>query len=252
MSLNLESGKRAATAKAAKNSGLYATARRRYGGNITAMKGDAPLGLLIGHVLRVNPALEDAPAIKRDRRRGFMKASINEARTVDIRDVQLDEPATCAFVYGREINRSASSLYTTYPSLFTRADRNLWKCAYLFVVLGAPIFNFIWQKANPIIKTTKEPVFVRSGRGGRGNWKIEEEVEKSSINTAYDDILYAVNSMTAAPPGWRLTEFRKLVLVDCEYVFELWRLYGPEKMVGFGTLPVLSYDQMRTIMNRVK
>jgi hypothetical protein len=187
-----------------------------------------------------------------------MKASVSEANTVNIRTEQLDEPPTCAFVFGREINRSALNLYTTYQSIFTQADENLWKCAYLFVALGAPTFNFIWQEANPVVQTSVKPVFVSQGRrersrvAPRGNWKIETTVEQDSENSAYEDLLYVVNEMTTAPPGWRVTDFRKLVLLDCEYVYALWRLYGNSRTEGFGTLPVLSTDQMLTIMNRVK
>lgn len=185
-----------------------------------------------------------------------MKASISEANTVSIRAEQLDETPTCAFVYGREINRAALTLYTTYRSLFTRVDDNFWKCAYLYVVLGAPTFNFIWNKAAPSITTTKKPVLLTEG-GGRGGvtrkrWVIEDETEKTSVNTAYEDILYTVNNLTSPPPGWNLTAFKKLVLEDCEYVHALWLSYGRSKYQGFGTLPVLQSNQMLTIMNRVK
>lgn len=251
MSLTLESGRRSASAKAKADASLYATARLRYGGSVVEMKGDAPTGLLLGHVLRVNRSLSDTPPVTKDRRRGFMKASITEANTVQIRAVQLDELPTCAFVFGREINRAATTLYTTYQSLFTRADENFWKTVYLYVTLGPTTFNRIWQKANPSVNTTVTPVFVASRNRG-GNWKMESTTTKDSTNRTYEDLLYTVNTLTSAPPGWNFTAFKKLVLVDCEYIYQLWKLYGPSKLGGFGTLPVLRGDQMMTIMNRVK
>jgi hypothetical protein len=250
MSLTLETGRRSAKAKAEADAALYATARLRYGGNVTEMKGDAPVGLLLGHVLRVNRNLSDTPPVTKDRRHGFMKASISEANTVKIRTAQLDEPPTCAFVFGREINRAATTLYTTYRSLFTQADENFWKTVYLYVTLGPATFNYVWKKANPSVTTTSKPVLVFSGR--LGNWKMESATTKDSTNLAYEDLLYAVNTLTSTPPGWNVTSFKKLVLVDCEYVYRLWELYGPSKLGGFGTLPVLSGNQMLTIMNRVK
>ena len=251
MTLTLESGRRSASAKAVTDASLYRSARVRYGRTVSEMSGDAPIGLLLGHVLRVNRALVDDPPIQKDRRRGFMKASITEAGTVDIRSAQLDEPTTCAFVFGREINRAALSLYTTYQSLFTRADDNFWKSAYLYVTLGAATFRYIWNINNPAVVRTESAVFVSSD-GRTGNWEIQTSVSHDSVNTAYDDILYSVNTLSSAPPGWQLTQFKKLVLVDCEYVYELWRRYGASKLSGFGTLPVLRNDQMTTIMNRVK
>lgn len=251
MSLDLQSGQRAADAKAVRDASLYATARRQFGNAVTQMRGDAPAGLLLGHVLRVNPALSLTPPVKKDRRVGFMKASVNEARTVNIRTVQLEEADTCAFVYGREINRAATSLYTKYQRLFTRANNNFWKCAYLYVTLGSATFNALWSATDPRVDTTIKPVFEETYRG-RGNWKLEATTTHDSRDVAYDDLLYVVNALKTAPPGWKLTEFKKLVLVDCEYVYALWKRYGASKLGGFGSLPVLRNYQMRNIMNRVK
>lgn len=252
MSLDLQTGLRAADDKAVREASLYANARRQFGNSIEQMRGDAPTGLLLGHVLRVNPALSLAPPVKKDRRVGFMKASISEAKTVNIRTAQLEEAPTCAFVFGREINRAATTLYTKYRSLFTLADSNFWKCVYLYVTLGATLFETLWSQASPRVTKIVEPVYVVPSRARRGNWKLESTTTHDSTNAAYTDLLYVVNDLTSAPPGWRLTEFKKLVLLDCEYVYALWRRYGASKLSGFGTLPVLRNDQMRTIMNRVK
>jgi len=251
MSLDLQSGQRAADEKAVRDASLYATARQQFGGAVGAMRGDAPVGLLLGHVLRVDPSLSLSPPVQKDRRVGFMKASVNEARTVNIRTEQLQEMETCAFVYGREINRAALSVYTTYTSLFTEADENFWKCAYLYTTLGSALFTELWNAASPGVVSTVKPIQVPAGRG-RFNWEIESTTSSDSTNKAYDDLLYVVNNLTSAPPGWRLEPFKRLVLLDCEYVYALWRRYGASRLEGFGTLPVLQNSQMRTIMNRVK
>lgn len=245
MNLTPTTGTQAATHRARENRERYFTAQRLYGRNIGDMLGGAPIGLLLGHVLRVNPALVDAPPVKRDRRVGFMKASVLEARTVKIPTKQLEEPSTCAFVYGREINRAASTLYTTYKSLFTIADTNLWKCAYLYTTIGATTFDFLWEQAGIGIQSTSKPVLES------GNWVIQEEIIQDSTNNAYVELLAALGALTKPPPGWNLNELKSIVFIDCEYVYALWKTYGGGQMT-FGYLPVLQNSQMTTIMNRVK
>jgi len=230
--------------KAKRDKTLYTRAQKRFGGIISSLRGGAPIGLSIGHVLRVNPKLEKTPAIKKDRRRGFMKASYSEARTLNISFEQLDDESTCAFIYSRELNKSATFLYTTYGHLFTKASRDLWKCAYLRTTLGDSVFKWLWDKACPTITTTEEPVWKTSG-----NWKIETKTVKDSSNDVYGDILQATEKLTSAPAGHKTTPFKHLILYDCNYVFYLWKLYGAGTF-SLGKLPVLSTQQMRLIMDR--
>jgi hypothetical protein len=84
-----------------------------------------------------------------------------------------------------------------------------------------------------------------------GNWVIDHVTISDSTDNAYADLVAATEALTKAPPGWRLSEFKHLVLVDCEYVYALWKLYGNGQM-DFGSLPVLTNKQMTTVMNRVK
>jgi hypothetical protein len=237
-----------AKAKAARN--LYAAAYKKYGALLLSMRGDAPIGLLVGHVLRVNPELSDTPAVRKDARRGFAKASYAESRTVNIPVSQLDEPPTCAYVHGREINRAASNLYTTHPTFFTTADRNFWKCSYLAHTLGTSVFENLCSAACPALPSQSAPVATRDRAGNIVSWEVPPLASNSAIDDLYSEIIYHVNTSTVVPAGYTPTAYKKLVLLDCEYVCKVWELYGNGNSNGFGRLPVLSGSQAQAILNR--
>lgn len=235
--------------KAIRDKSLYTKAQKRFGGIISPLRGGAPIGLFIGHLLRINPSLKETLPVKKDRRRGFLKASCSEARTVNVAYEQLDDPSTCAFIYSRELNKSATFLYTTYGHVFTEASKDLWKCAYLHTTLENAAFKWLWDKAYPTIETTEKPVWESHGRGSFGNWKIRTTTTKNSSNDAYSDIIETTKNLTTSPAGYKTTPFKHLIAFECEYVFALWKLYGSGTF-SLGKLPVLSTQQTHSIMGR--
>jgi len=248
--MNSEEYAAAARVKALASRSLYVQAYKKYGSLLLSMRGDAPIGLLVGHVLRVNPELSDAPPVKKDARRGFAKASYAEARTMDIPAERLDEPATCAYVIGREINRTATVLYTTHPALFATPNNLFWKCVYLAHTLGTSLFETTSNAAFSGVTASSAPVAIRDSRGRILSWEVPGATARNTPADLYTRIYYAVNSATTAPVGYRTGEYKKLVLMDCEYVYNIWNLFGGGEPRGFGRLPVLSNSQTQAILHR--
>lgn len=217
MRLTIESGQISARQQALAATSLYREAVAKFGRTLDPYNGDAPKSLGISHLLRVNSSLETAPTPSTDRRRGFMFATVKMAEEAGVSWEKLDEPLTCAYVWGRDINSDSKNLYAANKSLFVSPNSDFWKCAYLKHVLGDTAFAMLWQSRD---KTQA---------------------------TNYDALLYAVNNLTRSLPGWPIIKLRKTVLVDCAYVYELAKRGGGLTSSGYGIQPVLrksSYEQV--------
>lgn len=217
MHLTIESGQISAKQQALAATVLYREAVAKFGRTLDPYNGDAPKSLGISHLLRVNPALEVSPTPSSDRRRGFMYATVNMADEAGIPWENLDEPLTCAYVWGRDINSDSKSLYSANTSSFSSPNPDFWKCAYLKHVLGNTAFALLWQSRD---KTQA---------------------------TNYNALLYAVNALTRSLPGWPIIKLRKTVLYECAYVYELAKRGGGLNSTGYGIQPVLQksgYEQV--------
>lgn len=217
MTITITSGQRSAYRSALDATSDYRKAKLKFGRLIDPYRGHAPKALGLAHLLRVNPTLEVAPTPTKDRRRGFMLATIGMARTAGIDWENLDEPLTCAYVWGRDINADAKSLYFENTDLFPQSNSDFWKCAYLKHVLGNAAFSVVWQARD----TTQ--------------------------STIYDSLLYAVNPLRKSLPGWPIIKLRHTVLIGCAFVFEVAKRGGGLTSEGYGIEPVLkkaSYQQV--------
>lgn len=217
MRLSIEDGQATAKQQALNATVLYREATLKFGRMLDPYCGDAPKSLAISHLLRVNPSLEVAPTPSQDRRRGFMFATAGMAEDAGIDWTKLDTPLTCAYVWGRDINRDSKALYIANQTTFAAPNSDFWKCAYLKHVLGDTAFSILWQSRD----TTQ--------------------------STQYNALLYAVNVLTRSLPGWPIIKLRKTVLVECAYVHELAKRGGGLTSTGYGIEPVLkktSYEQV--------
>ena len=217
MRLSIEDGQKSAEQQARAANELYRDAQLKFGRTLDPYYGDVPKGIGLGHLLRVNPSLEVAPTPAADRRRGFMFATVSMAQYAGVSWAQLDKPLSCAYVWGRDINRGAQTLYKSNQTLFTEPNSDFWKCAYLRHVLGEMAFKIIWQARD------------------------------REITPVYDSLLYVVNALSRALPGWTVIKLRQTVLLGCAYVFELAKRKGAFSSSGFGIEPVLnrnSYTQV--------
>ena len=217
MSLTVERGQQAAAKKALSSDALYRQAQRMYGRTIAPYQGDAPRALGLAHLTMVNPKLLSAPTPTSDRRRGFMLATAAMAKVAGVTWQALDDPLTCAYVWGRDINADARNLYSTQSYYFPTVNDDFWKCAYLKHILGDSRFSIVWNTRD----TTQD--------------------------TVYDSLLYAVNNTARSLPGTTVVRQKKLVLLDCAYVFEMAKRGGGLRSSGYGIEPVLNKSNYQQV-----
>ncbi len=220
MRLTPEDGLRSAKKLAAESWDDYTRANLTYGNVIIPFLGHVPKTIAIGHLLRVNPKLLPTLPVTKDRRRGLMLATIEAVHEADIAWDDLDDMTTGAYIWGRDINSTSLSLYTTYPSLFTSPDKDFWRCAYLLHVLGKTPFDRIWATRD----TTQD--------------------------TVYDSLMVSVNQLQRRLPGWSVIQLKKTVFVECAFVFEIAKAGGSLISEGYGIQPVLAQSQYLHVFTR--
>lgn len=219
MRLTPERGLQEAAKKAIASTGTYQQAQRQYGRLIESYIGDAPRALGLAHLLRVNPALVEAPTPAPDQRRGFMFATRSMANTAGVPWESLDTPITCAYVWGRDINATAKSLYREQSYWFPTVGEDFWKCSYFKYAFGTSAFPIVWSQRDV------------------------------SQTTVYDSLLYAVNDMKRSLPGTTVVKQRYLAMVECAYVFELAKRGGGMHSTGYGLEPVLTESGYQQVFN---
>ena len=199
----------AAKARAKQDMPKFHRADLRYGEIISSVRGNAPKLLGVAHIMRVNPGLSSIPE-PTSTSNGFMYASIDQARNAGLVLGDMIVPIKCAFTWSNDINLLGKDLQTTNSSLFVYPDTDFWQTAYLRQTLGDATFKTLWN-------ATTKPV------GG-----------------TYQAMLDYVQQLKSPPGGWTLPKLQKLVLVDCEYVRELWTAQGQRHTEGFGMVPRLN------------
>ena len=214
MSLTLESGAISSKQKAARSQYLYNRADRVYGTYIHKFRGHVPPGMAIAHLLNVNPDLLDQPPITKDRRRGFLLASTDMAMEAGVEWENLDDPLTCAYVWGRDINNDSLSLYTSNQDLFAAPDRDFWSTAYIKHYLGDAAFNTLWP-----LRDRTQP-------------------------TVYESIVYSVSTSGRRVPGWPIVKLKKALYYDCPFVINLALSKGTMASEGYGIQPVISQNDI--------
>ena len=215
--LSIADGQNSAERRAIADTQLYQKATARFGTIIEPYRGDAPLTLGLCHVLRVNPQLFVSPEPSKDRRRGFMFATIGMAREAGVKWEELDKPTTCAYIWGRDINADGKNLYSNNQTVFSEPDADFWKCAYMKHTLGDAAFKAVWAA-----RDNTQP-------------------------TVYASLLYAVNDLKRSLPGWPVMILRKTVLVDLPYVFEMTKRGGKLYSDGYGVEPVLTKNAFQQV-----
>lgn len=224
MGMTIERGLAAAIQLAQRNLTQYDNAAIKYGSIIDLYIGEAPRTLLLAHILRVNPQLYPSPSFT-DYRRGFMGVTPFQANNAEVEMSKISgNPAVCAYVYSRELNRVSYDLYTTYSTLFTELDEDLWRCAYLRTTLGDAAFEYLWDLHPPT----------------------------SADESKYDVLLYSVNNLDKALLGMRVPLAKELVLKDCEFVFQLVSLKGTFLTSGPGIEPVPLSENAASIFTRTR
>lgn len=219
MTLTIENGKVSARTMAAKSTRLYQEASEKYGRIILPYLGNFPRALAMGHLLRVNPNLEDAPEITKDMRRGLMLARRQYAVEAGVKWTKLDTPRTGAYVWGRDVNDASQTLYTANQSLFSTPGEDFWRSAYLKHVLGDVPFQMVW------------------------------DTRETTYDTVYESLLYSVNAQRRRLPGWTIIKLKKVVFVDCEFAYQIAQRMGTLTTEGFGIQPVLTQGNFEEVFS---
>lgn len=219
MSLNPTDGAIQAKRLAADNAALYQQANQVYGKLIAEYCEDFPKAFELGHLTRVNPALSTNPLVTIDRRRGFLYAPFDTLASIEVRWENLDDPTTCAYVWGYDINLHAKQLYYPNEKYFPKSNADFWRCVYLRHVLGRVPFDVIWNMRNP------------------------------NTTPVYDSLLYVVNNLRRGLPGWPVIKLKRTVFVDCAYSFELAQQGGATTTEGFGRAPVLQQQDLAKVFD---
>jgi len=217
MNLTPERGQELAEVRAREASDLYRKAQRIFGQLISPYMGDAPPALGLAHVVGVNPALATAPTPTKDRRRGFMYATVDMAKAADIEWKNLDKPLTCAYVWGRDVNATAKSLYEEKAVWFPTIGTDFWKCTYFRYRFGPINFATIWAQRD------------------------------SSQSTIFESLLYAVNTLSKPLQRLTVAQQKHLAMFECPYVFELSKYGGGMYSAGYGLEPVLSKNNYQQV-----
>lgn len=214
MSLTPETGSRLAQQMALNNADTYRSAIRHYGSLLAQYCEDFPNALALGHLVRVNPLMTPAPIPTIDRRRGFMFAPVSTLASIAVKWENLDDPTTCAYVWGYDVNVHAKHFYNDNSTLFTKPETDFWRCVYARHVLGSASFDVIWSRRD------------------------------RSAEMAYNSFLYAVNNLKRSIPGWNIIRLKHTVFVDCAYSYELSKQSGTLLTDGFGREPVLNRQNL--------
>jgi|GEM_PF-5975086 len=217
MRLTPEDGLKSARKLAAEKWDDYYIALRTYGGTINQFLGHLPKSVAIGHLLRVNPGLEAVLPISKDRRRGFIYATIEAANKANIAWEELDDVTTCAYIWGRDINETSLWLYTNDTSVFTSPDEDFWRCAYLAHVLGKTPFSRVWST-----RDVRQP-------------------------TVYGSLIASIDNLRRNLPGWPIIQLKKTVFVGCAFVFEIAKRGGSLVSKGYGIQPVPNRNQVMQV-----
>ena len=189
---------------------LLKRANKQYGGVIQKYLGDVPRMLVVSHVLEVNPGLLATLSADKYYRKGFCRASVQEARALDMSDSKLDDPDTAAYVLGRELNHESISLYTEKKGYFSTPGMDFWKTVYLKHRIGTYGFSQLWN--NAVI--------------------IQDKV--------YNSLLVAMGDLHQTIIPWSFTELNYLVFFRCEYVTQMALRNSPLTSTSFGKTPALT------------
>lgn len=224
MGMTIERGLTAAIHLAKRNLIQYDKAVVRYGGIIDSYIGEVPRTMLFAHILRINPQIYQSPNFK-DYRQGFMGVTPLQANNAEVEMSKISaDPAVCAYVYSRELNRVSYDLYTTHSDLFTETGEDFWRCAYLRTTLEDAPFSYLWDLHPPTTADAK----------------------------VYDVLLYSVNNLNRSLAGLPVPKAKELILKDCEFVFQLASMKGSLITTGAGIEPVPSSHNASAIFTRTR
>lgn len=189
---------------------LYKKAVQKFGRIVVPMLNDIPKSLAFAHILRTNRDLEGSPDLTWDQRKGFMRVTHAATAGAGVSWNDAEALDKNAYVWGWDLNTAGPSLAHMNPSFFPEPSEDYWKCVYAQHALTPQVFNFLWKRRNPTLKSQ------------------------------YDAVVYGVTSWRKRISGWPYVRLRHLVTVELPYVFAVAKTNGTLSSKGFGIRPVLT------------
>jgi hypothetical protein len=174
--------------------------------------GGAPIGLFVGHLMRVNPTGVAQPRNTQDGRVGFLKVSALESSAANVswsaitsaKDMTLN-----TFVWSHALNTTARDTLDILGNLTTSPDPSFWKLSYMQLTLGYAAFYSVWKHRN------------------------------TSIDDLYMSFMDSLASYKKPIAGWSPLKIQQTLLKDCPYVFYIAEGFGRLATTAYGSLPVL-------------
>lgn len=203
---------RKALARAAQDLPTAQLRYRQYGDIFNAVKGGAPAGLFIGHLMRVNPLGKQLPPLTGDGRVGFMKVSPTESKDAAVEWTKIVNPKTGVlkpnvFVWSRTMNVSARELHLDTDDILLEPDDTFWKLAYCYQTLGETVFKAIWNARD----------------------KLDTDY--------YHAFMLSAHNWNKTVGGWSVIRLNKVLLLDCPYASKMAGYFGKLVTTKFGKLP---------------
>lgn len=203
---------RKAQARAAQDAPTAQLRFRQYGDLFNAVKGGAPTGLFVGHLMRINHYGLQQPALAPDGRVGFMKVSPTESAdaAVSWNSIVNADPGVLKpniFVWSRSLNAAAGELHQDTDDILLTPDDTFWKLTYCYLTLGAKAFKAIW------------------------NARDKQDTDY------YHAFMLSAHNWNKTVGSWTVIQLNRVLLLDCPYVLKLAGYFGKLSTQKFGKLP---------------
>jgi hypothetical protein len=189
-----------------------------YNSYINKFRQDCPLAYVIGHLLIVNPELSTAPPISKNAR-GFLRVPANSLSKAQVSWDKLDDPTVCAYAWCYNINSAALDLHTKYAKAFTISNKSFWDTSYIKLILGDPLFYFLWERRD------------------------------TTIADPYLSILTYIEQITKTRMSVSPLDLKRIAFQQCLFVSEFSKRTAIKNLSGWGTLPVLNQTDMLNTYN---
>lgn len=214
---SIAQGNHDARVKAMRDASKALALVRTWGTYFERMYGGQPVGLGFGHILRVNPAMLEQPAVLKDGCRGLTKVSRNAAAAAEVPWTNIEKPLASIYTWVHSINLAAEQTSRFRSDNTWGSGSDFWTTTYLYATLGRNVFKHYWD--------------IRSR-------------EMSDTSAA---LTHAVALYPKTFPGWPVLALKKTVLQQVPYVLAIASAIGSLNTQFNGRLPVISGGDARKV-----
>jgi hypothetical protein len=202
-------GEKRARARASQDRDVARSLYRLYSKTLREGCGGAPVGLAVGHLMRVNPQGLTTPKTTRDNRMGLMLVTSSECLAASVQWTSIEKIQLNAYAWGVALNANADEVNYLCGDLLGKPNDDFWRLAYLRYVMGATAFSYFWDNRD------------------------------ATENNLYLSFMNGIEACNKTIAGWTVQQQNTILLQDCPYTFNIARDYGSMLTQTFGTKPRL-------------